>query len=297
MVLALAIGVLLMTGLYFALDMHLAATNSGRLQVDQAMIARNVLKKIQTDIKNHLATLDVYPSAKAGASAAASTSTTGSTSTMGSTTTSSAPTTSVTSSSGNTITGPPYPFNLGLQGDQDWCTIYISKVPYAVVQAQNSDPTAAGGATIQASDSDLRRITYYLNATGGSNGLARQEVVVVTSADTSFSNLPPAGVDDMTKIVAPEVVAISFRYFDGTSWQTSWDGTLPGADGITPIGPPVAIEITMSVARSNNLAAGADDPGVRQYRHVVEIPTASRYANWPINTLNPAAIPQASTGG
>jgi len=288
MVLALAIGVLLMTGLYFALDMHLAATTSGRLQVDQAQVARNVLKNIQSDFKDHLATLDAYPSAKAAAAAASGTTTT----TTATATTSAAMT--YTLPSGATTTS--FPFNLGVQGDSTYCTIYISKLARAVVDAQQTDPTTAGGATMQAEDSDLRRITYWLN-TAGTKGLARQEIKVVTSDDTSVTNLPPAGVDDMTKIVAPEVVAISFEYFDGTNWQATWDGTQPGIDGVTPIGPPVLIAITISVARSDNLNAGPDDPGVRQYRHCVQIPTASYYANWPNNTVNPAATPQQSTTG
>jgi prepilin-type N-terminal cleavage/methylation domain-containing protein len=287
MVLALAIGVLLLTGLYFALDLHLKATTSGRSQVDQAQVARSVLKNIQTDFKDHLATLDAYPSAKAAAAAAS-----GTTTTMANPTTSAAMT--YTLPSGATTTS--FPFNLGLQGDDSYCTIYISKLPRAVVDAQQTDPTMAGGASMQAEDSDLRRITYWLNTAGDTKGLARQEIKVVTSEDTSVTNLPPAGVDDMTKIVAPEVVAIHFEYFDGTSWQATWDGTQPGTDGITPIGPPVAIAITISVARSDNLNASPDDPGVRQYRHVIQIPTASYYSNWPNNTVNPAATPQSSTG-
>jgi prepilin-type N-terminal cleavage/methylation domain-containing protein len=288
MVLALAIGVMLMTGLYYALDLHLAATTSGRLQVDQAQIARNVLRKIQHDIKDHLATLDVYQSTKSSASSsAASSSTTGGTT---------AGTTGSTGSMTTTTNTGPFPFNLGVQGDQDWCTIYVSVVPYAVVQAQTSDPTAAGGANVQSSDSDLRRITYWYSATSGSTGLARQEIKLVTSDDGTISTLPPPGIDDMTEIVAPEVVAISFEYFDGSSWQPSWDGTQPGPDGVTPLGPPVAIAVTVNVARSDNLNANPDDPGVRRYRHVIEIPTASRYTMWPTNTSNPSATPQSSTG-
>jgi hypothetical protein len=193
----------------------------------------------------------------------------------------------------NGTTTPTFPFNLGVQGETDWCAIYISRVPKAVVQDQQSD----GSGQLQAMDSDLRRITYWLSSVGGSNGLARQEVVVVTSDDTTMSNLPPPGVDDKTTIVAPEVMGISFQYFDGTNWQVSWDGTQPGSDGITPIGPPVAIQITLQVARADKIHAGADDPSVRTYIHVIQIPTASYYTNWPNNTSNPSATPQAPTGG
>ena len=289
MMLALAIGVLLMSGLYFALDMHLAATTAGRREVDQAQVARNVLKNIQQDIKDHLATLDVYPAPTSSSSS--STSGTMATTTAAASTMSNPM--SYTTPSGTTT--PSFPFQLGVQGGTDYCSIYISKVPYAVVQAQQGDPTQSGGATAQSLDSDLRRITYWMASGGSSNGLARQEIKVVTSQDLSVSNLPPPGVDDMTKIVAPEVLAISFEYFDGTNWQQSWDGSMPGTDGITPVGPPVAIAITVSIGRADNLNVSPDDATVRQYRHVVQIPTASYYSNWPTNTVNPTATPQSPT--
>jgi prepilin-type N-terminal cleavage/methylation domain-containing protein len=291
MILALAIGVLLMFGLYLALNMNLEATKAGRLQVDQAQIARNVLKRVQGDVKDQLAFLDAYPSATASASAAGGTGTTGTT-TAATTSTTSPPNSFV----GPTGTPVPIPFNFAVQGNEEYCAFYIGKVPRAVAQAQMNDPTESGGNEVQASDSDERRITYWLvSGSNGTGGLARQEIATVNSTDTSNVTLPPASVDDATKIIAPEVISINFQYYDGTNWQSTWDGTMPGIDGVTPVGPPVAIAITISVARGDNPGAGVDDPTVRQYRHVIQIPTASFYSNWPYNTLNPLATPQTTT--
>ena len=39
-------------------------------------------------------------------------------------------------------------------------------------------------------------------------------------------------------IIASEVVGVAFRYFDGTAWQDTWDGSIMGTDGMTPVGPP-----------------------------------------------------------
>ena len=62
--------------------------------------------------------------------------------------------------------------------------------------------------------------------------------------------------------------SLQFEYFDGQSWQDSWDGTQVGSDGVTPIGPPAAVAITIGLARP-----GTDE--VKTYRHVVAIRTAN----------------------
>src|SRR2546423_1723247 len=63
LILALTIGMVLLVGLYLALDVHLNATHAGRQQVEQATTARQVLKRISNDISNHLALVPVPPNA------------------------------------------------------------------------------------------------------------------------------------------------------------------------------------------------------------------------------------------
>ena len=48
-------------------------------------------------------------------------------------------------------------------------------------------------------------------------------------------------------VIAPEVQSLQLQYYDGTTWQSSWDSTVIGTDGITPLGPPAAIQITIGV--------------------------------------------------
>jgi hypothetical protein len=124
-----------------------------------------------------------------------------------------------------------------------------------------------------ASSGDLRRVAYWLGSSGdNSQGLLRQELFQVTSEE---AGQPLPELSDPTskniKIVGPEVKSLTFRYFDGTSWQESWDGTTLGADGITPIGPPVAIEITIGLAPRSSSSEG--EAQLKTYRHVVYIPT------------------------
>src|SRR5207253_917962 len=95
-------------------------------------------------------------------------------------------------------------------------------------------------------NSDLRRVTYWLGGNGEPLGLCREELRSVT-ADDANAPLPPNVPDEPSYVLAEEVKSLRFRYFDGTSWQDSWDGTAPGPDGPTPKGPPLAIEITLGV--------------------------------------------------
>jgi hypothetical protein len=148
--------------------------------------------------------------------------------------------------------------------------LYVSKLPRELW-----DPTADVSVV-----SDLRRISYWM----GGGGLARQEVQPITSQDAldqSGSNLS----DDPSLVLAPEVKSLTFSYFDGSNWQDSWDATTLGADGITPIGAPRAIAVTLAIAHPvRGGAPGAS--AVKEYRHVVAIATANGATQQPQQTSN-----------
>ena len=74
-------------------------------------------------------------------------------------------------------------------------------------------------------------------------------------------------------IIAEDVRSLTFSYYDGSSWNDTWDGTQAGADGTTPIGPPVAIAITITLAPPNSTADS--EVGVKTYRQTVNLPTAN----------------------
>ncbi len=164
---------------------------------------------------------------------------------------------------GDAATDVVTPLNGGVQGDNNVLTLWVSRVPQLP-----TGPDAATAATQQLNSSDLRRISYWL----ADGGLARQEIDRVT-ADDDDTQLPPYVTDEGRFILAPEVTELTFQYFDGTSWQDTWDGTTLGADGKTPMGPPRAVSITLSVRRP-----GADPNNanaVKRYRHVVAIGAAN----------------------
>ena len=270
--LASAIAVLLMGALYVAVSIQLQHAQVARDLVQDSSLTRNLFARIAADAAPHLP--PAIPNPTGSSSAASSQQLASGATAAGGTTTGAAGASSTdpsSSSSGaastlNGLTGP-VTFNLGVQGDSSRLTLYVSRVPRELSQLA---PDAVAPTL-----SDERRVSYWM--AGGTNsdtlGLARQEVKIATS-DDALGNLPPDIADEGNFVIAPEVRSLAFRYFDGSAWQNTWDGTMAGPDGTTPVGPPVAIEITIRIA-----PAGAANPDNEQswktYRHVVALPTAN----------------------
>jgi prepilin-type N-terminal cleavage/methylation domain-containing protein len=243
--LASAIAALLMAALYVGMDVQLRTVQAGREKVNETAVVRNLFTtRITADMVGVMSPI--------------------------------AATVAVTSTTGDTTTDPVVPFNGGIQGDNTILTIWSSKLPQLPT---GTDPTTA--ATLQMTSSDEHRITYWL----ADGGLARQDLDRVSaSTDDPDAQLPPGVSDESKYILAKEVTEVNFRYFDGENWQDTWDGTVIGADGVTPIGPPRAIEVTLSIRKT-----GADpdsDAAVKQYRQVI-----------PINTGNGPSVSTTATTG
>jgi hypothetical protein len=153
---------------------------------------------------------------------------------------------------------------MNLQGDSGRLILWVSRI------SSDLSPTS----TNQFVTSDLHRITYWLAGGSGSPlGLARQEIKQATSDDalnSALSDIP----DEESFVIAEEVQSVTFRYFDGTSWQDSWDGTQTDATSGAPIGPPQAVEITIGILPPGSDTV-ADNSNLKTYRHVVAIPTAN----------------------
>ncbi|HZT80376.1 MAG TPA: prepilin-type N-terminal cleavage/methylation domain-containing protein, partial [Gemmataceae bacterium] len=222
--LALAIGVLLLAALYAAVRIQFRLTQSGRDRVERATLARSVLARMQSDIAPSLPPYDPTRTQAQGGSpggggmqgggsqgggsqggstqgGAASPSGSGSSGSGSGSGGSQSTTGAVTNLNG------PVTFNLGVQGDANHLTLYVSRAPReltAALAAQAENPPLV---------SDLRRITYWL-ASGGTTGLARQEIKVATSDDALNA---PAYPDDASFIIAEEVQGVEFQYWDGTN--------------------------------------------------------------------------------
>jgi len=111
--------------------------------------------------------------------------------------------------------------------------------------------------------SDVKTVAYFLGGTSGlpqglagpvngpkASGLVRREsdrAVAVWSRTNSGGAASGPPVEPL----APEVVNIGFRYFDGQSWQQSWDSR-------QRVGLPKAVEIEVSfLAGSHDVTDGS----------------------------------------
>jgi hypothetical protein len=264
----MAIGVLLLGAVYVAVDVQLKHAKAGRELVEQSAVARNLLARMTNDIVTAVQLSDPgryrRSSGQTGASGQGGSGNAGTGGGMGGGGGGAGGGASGSSSGGNvsenTVTVP-----FGIQGDSTTINLYTSRVPVEAFRpAPNSDvpPTV----------SDVRRISYWLLGGSGDNsgGLARQEVKLSTSQDAT-DVLPPNVANEASYLLAEEVRGLEFEYFDGSAWQDSWDATQLGTDGITPIGPPRAVRVTITLARPG---AGPDAP-TKSYSHVVPIPSAN----------------------
>ncbi len=286
MILAASIAVLLLGALYVAVNLQLQHAESAREVVEQATLARTLFVRIAGDIAPDIATADptrYQPAAQsggggsgsgggsgmtggsgtgmtggstAGAGGASGTTTSG---TSGATGSNGSSTTTPSSTGSTTATSSPNGLAVVvMQGTTNSLTLFVNRVPPP--QGPMNGPNQMPGV------SDQHRIVYWL-VDGG--GLARQEITAVTSDDADNQNVPSGPPDPNSRqLLAQEVQSLQFEYYDGTQWNDSWDGTQVGPDGVTPIGSPVAVAVTIGLTVP-------DSDTVKTYRHVIAIPTAN----------------------
>ena len=135
-------------------------------------------------------------------------------------------------------TSTDIPLPCGVVGSDKQVTIFATRVPTAL-----TDPDAVATPDVLR-PGDLRRVTYYLGPTGG---LCRQERPWVTADGVRNSADPDPSTAD-TDVIAPEVTDATFEYFSGGVWNSEWDGTTTGTDGVTQQGPPRAIRVTLQLS-------------------------------------------------
>ncbi|HVS36000.1 MAG TPA: prepilin-type N-terminal cleavage/methylation domain-containing protein [Gemmataceae bacterium] len=177
-------------------------------------------------------------------------------------------TSAVTNSSGTTNIVLP----LGVMGDSQSLHLFISNLPREIYRSNAAFANAAAGNTPPVSD--IRRVSYWLVGGGdGPGGLARQEISLSTS-DDALENLPPDVDNENSFIIADEVRSLQFQYWDGTQWEDSWDSTEVGPDGVTPIGSPLAVAVTIGFAPKQTGPAQSDAP-IHTVRHILVIPSAN----------------------
>ena len=236
---ASAIGILLLSALYFSFDLTLRTSDSGRALVAESDLNRAVINRMALDFSSPLGVLppmsggasDSSGSAPAAEPAPAETTPSTTTPETGSTT--STPSTASTS----TTTDSLLPFQGGIIGTSETLILFVSKVPrYLADKEVAADPNAP-------IRSDAHRIGYYLHSSG--KGLCRQDKPLVTE-DKVGNSTEIDRTDEDGEVIAPEVVALQFEYADGTGYIAEWDGTQASLDGSSTTGPPRAIKVTIT---------------------------------------------------
>lgn len=286
MVIALAIGMLLLGALYAFMYSQITMTQLGRDVVNEGALVRSIFTRISNDVIAQVGPNDprvvnepppAIGAANVNAAAAANqASTSGTTSPSSSMTTpSSGATANSSANAAASATPPPAPavtYNIGVYGT-------ATMLQLSTYRVQTAPPGILTGSVDPNLEvvSDLRRVTYWLSLDGTTTlGLSRYEFRQATGDEV---NQDPTTLPDQAKmVIAKEVLNVTFEYFDGTTWQQQWDGTLPGSDEVTPVGPPVAIRITMTLRRNANRGAAPTDAAADQgptYQHVVALPAAN----------------------
>lgn len=250
--LASAIGVFLLAALYFAFDLCLRQADSSRGITQQSDLARAIVNRMTGDLSVAIGPLQPKSgggvqdssninSAAGGTTTAATTTatTTPATGAAAATTTADGSDPSADATPTDQSVSADVPFQGGVFGTDKQLTIYVSRVPTDLVNPLAAQQTLNGGDP----KPDLRRITYYLGSTGG---LRRQEQFLVT-ADGVRNSTDPDHSREAQDLIAEEVADVTFEYFDGTTWGSTWAGDDDGGDGKTVKGPPRAVRMTLTL--------------------------------------------------
>ncbi|MBI1900684.1 MAG: hypothetical protein HYS13_06180 [Planctomycetia bacterium] len=305
LILSLALTAIIVSIIGVAIFLNLRALDKRRADVEETQLARAVLRMMADDIKSavqtpQIDTSQIESSGSAGASSGGGQGSGGGAGTpggdsgsggsgsggsggggSGSGTSGTGATGAETETANNTedIAGSTtLPAVVGLYGNQYELQVDTSRLP----RVDQYDPafTPSGTADIP---SDVKTVAYFLRTTpisqepGGRPGLVRRSLDRAVAEWSSDGGGLTSQYDG--DLLAPEVTALEFRYFDGKEWLTEWDSQQLG-------GLPMAVEIVIVVDRTvlqqqpGLLAANPEitqgdtlsDP--RLYRLVVQLPGA-----------------------
>lgn len=291
LVVALALTTLLVTAIYGSLRLYVRISTEDTTQLEHSRLARALFRQMSLDIRSVV----FQPPESSGQAMEGDSEADTGTDETGSGTENMEE--SGTSESGSLSTSEESAgvTSVGLIGDSIKLVLHVSRpsrdLEYESIQS---------GTGLHARTSDLQSITYFLAdpnssgmegevgraaAPGGlgdsrsqqPQGLARLvgDEFAVNFADTESNTSMLAS---SAKIIAPEVVSIDFQYFDGLSWQASWDsiamGRLPNAVAVTIGLARIPTEEEEQEAQRNRRVIEDSGKIIETRRHVVALPLA-----------------------
>ncbi len=211
---------------------------------------------------------------------------------------------SVNSDSGSTEEPPLPP---GIYGGENWIQIDVSRLPrpdeYVPMQA---NPLSG---TLTDLPSSAKTVTYFVQSTSAGGVVDVFDNSILSDVNGGVDNMPQEGglvrrqidrsvlqwatanassfdqINRTGQLVAPEVVGLTFSYFDGQTWTSTWDSSLQGLPWVVLVN--LAIQDARGV-RENPLTPGINvafltptqlaEYRVRVYQLMVSVPGATLLA-------------------
>lgn len=288
-VLSLSIALVVLAAVALAIDLHLRVVDRGRVEVEQAQLARAVLRRMADDLRSAIryepidfdalvpsvglpeglgeggeeegddaaggggdadeAADDAEEQAEEGAQSVAD--------------------------SAEPETVP------GLYGNEFELQVDVGRLP----RIEDFGQFVSADGTTRDHLSDVKTVAYYVRPAShamtetaaiatAEGGLVRRELARA-AALFAYENGGLVAADRDVEPFAPEVTAARFRYFDGTEFVTEWDST-------ERQGLPLAVEITIEVAPTiadyvdadGADGRAADEPVFLVYQLLVHLPAA-----------------------
>ncbi len=279
---ALAISLLLVTAVIASLDIYLRLTTAGEESVERQQIARAVLSQMTRDMESIVfrapdeTTAEDARSEETDDFAAE-------------------PVVEVQDPDAAYTSG-----SLGLVGDSQSLVLHVSRpskeLSYSSFQqatgtvSRTSDlmsvswfQASPGSAGLAGEVGNLAAAAQPNNAARSSStaeftgGLARLEGdrMAIQYADVASDVQALAGA---AEVLAPEIVSVQFRYFDGQNWVAVWDSTASGA-------LPQAVEVTLGFRnqtqrRQDSIHVVSDGIEIGEWvRHVIHVPLSRPYSS------------------
>ena len=178
----------------------------------------------------------------------------------------------------------------GLVGTATDLQLFVSRPEKSLAYVASQDLTSTSQRT-----SDLMIIRYLMAQSGGGGGLAS----AIADKESIGTKSGPVGIAKLegdlfglstavetseespqlaaSKLLAQEVSGLQFRYYDGLSWQESWD-----SNSLNEM--PKAIEITLTLRNQEDAGEAFSDNAADPYalpetthRMVVPIPVAEPF--------------------
>lgn len=290
-VLAVALTAIIATMVASAIDYHLRQLTVRRTQIEEAQLARAVLRQIADDLRGAVvyrpadfSTLEALGETFEDAEALIS-----GEQSLEEAEAESELTTQTTDDLSSSAVASSAP---GVFGNESQLQIDVSRIPRPEefsLLAEFGDPSQA------AALGDVKTVSYFIvsdptqfasSGLGQSFGLADDETAASTGlarravdrAESRWANENGVAglLDQNVDVFAPEITAIQFAYFDGLEWTTEWDSELRG-------GIPVAVEITLVIlpeekrqfnTRIEMQSAMAQLTNDEVYRLVVHLPSS-----------------------